>query len=48
MKNELCWTPEESLESGLRNTVEWYLENSEWVNSVRSGEYKKWIEKHYG
>lgn len=48
IKNELGWSPEETLESGLRNTVEWYLENTGWVNSVRSGDYQKWIEKHYG
>ncbi|MFC1862928.1 dTDP-glucose 4,6-dehydratase [Thermodesulfobacteriota bacterium] len=48
IKNELGWAPEESLESGLRNTVEWYLENTEWVDSVRSGEYQTWMETHYG
>jgi len=42
------WTPRESFESGLRKTVKWYLDNTAWVEQVRSGEYLKWIEKNYG
>ncbi|MCS6770885.1 MAG: dTDP-glucose 4,6-dehydratase [Kiritimatiellae bacterium] len=45
---ELGWKPEESFDTGLRKTVLWYLENREWVNRVRSGEYRRWIEEHYG
>jgi dTDP-glucose 4,6-dehydratase len=45
---ELGWRPRESFESGLRKTVEWYLANAEWVASVRSGDYRKWIETNYG
>jgi len=45
---ELGWKPAEQFESGLRKTVRWYLDNSEWVNSVRSGAYREWIEKNYG
>ena len=37
---ELAWTPEETFESGLRRTVEWYLENREWWERVRSGSYR--------
>lgn len=48
LKNELGWEPEESFESGLEKTIKWYLENSEWVNRVKSGEYKSWIKRHYG
>jgi dTDP-glucose 4,6-dehydratase len=44
---ELGWQPQESFESGLRKTVEWYLANPEWVASVRSGDYRKWIETNY-
>jgi dTDP-glucose 4,6-dehydratase len=40
--------PEESLETGIRKTIQWYLENQEWVNRVQSGEYQSWIEAHYG
>lgn len=44
---ELGWKPEETFETGLRKTVQWYLENVEWVDGVRSGDYKEWVEKHY-
>jgi dTDP-glucose 4,6-dehydratase len=44
---ELGWTPDEQFETGLRKTVRWYLENSEWVNSVRTGAYRDWIAKNY-
>ena len=44
---ELGWRPAESFESGLRKTVEWYLANPEWVASIRSGDYRNWIETNY-
>ena len=44
---ELGWKPAEAFESGLRKTVRWYLEQSEWVNSVRTGAYREWIERNY-
>lgn len=47
IKNELNWSPQESFESGIRKTVQWYLDNTEWVNNVRSGEYANWIEHNY-
>jgi len=47
LKNELGWKQSVSFEEGLKKTVEWYLENKDWVESIRSGEYKKWIEKNY-
>jgi dTDP-glucose 4,6-dehydratase len=47
IQNELGWVPEESFETGLRKTVEWYLNNQEWVSHVQSGEYTSWLEKHY-
>lgn len=47
IKNELNWVPEESFETGLRKTVEWYLNNSEWVAHVQSGEYQTWVNKQY-
>jgi dTDP-glucose 4,6-dehydratase len=48
IERELGWRPQESFESGLRKTVEWYLTNADWVAAVRSGEYRKWIETNYG
>ncbi len=47
LKHELGWQPRESFETGLRKTVRWYLANSEWVESVRSGAYREWIETNY-
>ncbi|MGA2569598.1 MAG: dTDP-glucose 4,6-dehydratase [Terracidiphilus sp.] len=44
---ELGWSPAEPFESGLRKTVRWYLENAEWVDSVRTGAYRDWIAKNY-
>lgn len=43
----LGWTPKESFETGLRKTVEWYLNNNEWVEHVQSGEYQSWLNKQY-
>ena len=47
IKRELGWVPLESFETGLRKTVEWYLNNQEWVSRVQSGEYQSWLEKQY-
>ncbi|MDY6456392.1 dTDP-glucose 4,6-dehydratase [Acinetobacter faecalis] len=47
IQRELGWTPEESFETGLRKTVQWYLDNHEWVTHVQSGEYQSWLEKQY-
>lgn len=44
---ELGWKPAESFETGIRKTIQWYLENQSWVKNVTSGDYKKWIEKNY-
>ena len=35
------------IESGLRKTVRWYLEHEDWVEAVRTGEYREWIERNY-
>ncbi|OQW99494.1 MAG: dTDP-glucose 4,6-dehydratase [Desulfobacteraceae bacterium IS3] len=47
LKKELGWIPAESFETGIRKTLRWYMDNQEWVNRVRSGEYLSWIAKHY-
>ena len=45
---ELNWRPQESFESGIRKTVQWYLANQGWVDGVTSGTYRHWLEKQYG
>lgn len=47
IRSELGWKPKETFSSGLRKTVKWYLSNTEWVSAVKTGEYKKWIERNY-
>ncbi len=47
VKRDLGWSPKHDFEEALEATVEWYLSHMDWVNSVRSGEYKRWIEKNY-
>ena len=47
IRAELDWTPVESFESGIRKTVHWYRDNSEWIRRVQSGEYRDWIKTHY-
>ncbi|HCK51705.1 MAG TPA: dTDP-glucose 4,6-dehydratase [Planctomycetaceae bacterium] len=44
----LGWKPLVSFEEGLKSTVDWYLQNSEWVDRVRSGAYREYYEKQYG
>ena len=44
---ELGWHAHETLESGIRKTVEWYLSNQEWIKGVSSGAYRKWIAAQY-
>ena len=45
---ELGWKPAETFETGIRQTVRWYLDNEAWVKQVQSGEYRHWIDKQYG
>ena len=45
---ELGWRPRESLETGLRKTVQWYLDHADWVASVQTGAYRNWVETNYG
>ena len=48
LERELGWRPEETFESGLRKTVQWYLSHSDWVEEVTSGSYRAWIGQNYG
>lgn len=45
--NELGWQPLESFNTGIRKTVQWYLDNQDWVLHVQSGEYKNWLNANY-
>jgi dTDP-glucose 4,6-dehydratase len=47
IEREIGWRPEESFETGMRKTVEWYLANAEWVRSVTSGAYQQWVSTNY-
>jgi len=47
IKKELGWKQTVNFETGLEKTVDWYLDNSQWINSIRSGEYQKWLDKNY-
>jgi len=47
IENELGWMPRYRFEEALEQTVDWYLTHTEWIDSVRTGEYRKWIEKNY-
>lgn len=47
IEKELNWRPAETFETGIRKTVEWYLDNANWVEQVISGEYRHWVERQY-
>jgi dTDP-glucose 4,6-dehydratase len=47
ISRELGWAPEESFETGLEKTINWYLRNTEWIRSVQTGEYRRWLELNY-
>jgi dTDP-glucose 4,6-dehydratase len=47
IRNALNWTPEVSFGAGIRRTIDWYLENTAWLNHARSGEYRNYYERHY-
>lgn len=48
IKIEIGWTPQETFETGIRKTVQWYLDNAQWVANVTSGAYQTWLETNYG
>jgi dTDP-glucose 4,6-dehydratase len=47
IERELGWKPLETFETGISKTVDWYLDNQQWVASVQSGAYRDWVEKNY-
>lgn len=48
IESELGWTPSETWETGLRKTIQWYLENPAWIGDARSGAYREYYAKQYG
>ncbi|WP_426173184.1 dTDP-glucose 4,6-dehydratase [Massilia sp. TWR1-2-2] len=48
LANELDWKPAETFDTGIRKTVQWYLDHQEWVGNVTSGAYQHWVGKQYG
>ena len=47
VERELGWRPKETFDTGIRKTVQWYLDNPEWVEGVVSGSYRDWLSKQY-
>ncbi|HCY16731.1 MAG: dTDP-glucose 4,6-dehydratase [Curvibacter sp. GWA2_64_110] len=47
LERELGWKPAETFDTGIRKTVQWYLDNQAWVAGVTSGSYRQWVETHY-
>jgi dTDP-glucose 4,6-dehydratase len=48
IRNALHWTPSVTFEQGLQLTIDWYLAHREWLEHVRSGEYRAYYDKLYG
>jgi dTDP-glucose 4,6-dehydratase len=48
LERELGWRPAETFASGIRKTVQWYLDHPAWVAHVTSGAYRAWLGQHYG
>jgi len=47
IKDQLSWEQKYKFQDGLKKTINWYIDNKNWVDRVRSGEYQKWLEKNY-
>ena len=47
IERELGWRPAETFETGIRKTVQWYLDNPQWIADVQSGAYREWVATHY-
>ncbi|MNN61957.1 dTDP-glucose 4,6-dehydratase [compost metagenome] len=45
---ELGWKPKHTFETGIKETIQWYLNNKEWWTRIQSGEYQKYAELQYG
>ena len=47
IERDLQWKPQETFDTGIRKTVQWYLNNPTWIEGVVSGSYREWLQKHY-
>jgi dTDP-glucose 4,6-dehydratase len=47
LNRELGWKPKESFDTGIKKTVQWYLDNPAWIEGVVSGSYREWLQKQY-
>lgn len=47
IERELGWKPAETFDTGIRKTVQWYLDHQDWIRDVQSGDYLNWLEKNY-
>ena len=47
VEREFGWKPAETFESGVRKTIQWYLDNPRWIDSVVTGSYRDWLQKQY-
>ncbi len=47
IERELGWKPAETFDTGIRKTVQWYLDHPDWVANVQSGAYRDWVATHY-
>lgn len=47
IRDQLGWKPQETFETGIKKTVQWYLDNQDWVANVTSGAYRTWVAKQY-
>ena len=47
LERELGWRPSETFDTGIRKTVQWYLDNPAWVDGVLTGSYREWLDMQY-
>jgi len=48
IESELGWRPQETWESGIQKTIQWYKENTRWIERTRNNEYREYYRKQYG
>jgi dTDP-glucose 4,6-dehydratase len=47
IQEELGWKPQETIATGLRKTIKWYLNNQAWIDNIKTGAYKSWLDENY-